>query len=128
MKFNSLIPELYVANFQKSLKFYTDIGFKIEYQRTNPDFAFLYLQKSQIMIQQQEPQWITGKLEYPYGRGINFQIDVKNIDSIYFLIKKNNYLTKTPIVENHYKVGNKTFTCQEFLVMDPDGYLLRFSK
>ena len=128
MKFNNLIPELYISDFKKSLKFYFDIGFKIEYQRTNPDFAFLSFQKSQIMIQQSEPEWTTGKLEYPYGRGINFQINVKNIDLIYFLITKNNYPVKTQIEENHYKKGNKTLTCKEFLVMDPDGYLLRFSQ
>ena len=30
--------------------------------------------------------------------------------------------------ENSYKKGNKTLTCKEFLIMDPDGYLLRFSE
>jgi catechol 2,3-dioxygenase-like lactoylglutathione lyase family enzyme len=128
MKFNNLIPELYVSDFQKSLRFYTDIGFKIEYQRNNPDFAFLSFQKSQIMIQQSEPEWTTGKLEYPFGRGVNFQISVKNINSIFSLITKNNYPIKSPIEENHYKKGNKVLTCKEFLVMDPDGYLLRLSQ
>lgn len=128
MKFNNLIPELYVSDFKQSLKFYTDIGFKIEYQRTNPDFAFLSFQKSQIMIQQQEPEWTTGKLEYPYGRGVNFQIEVHNINEIFSLITKNNYSVKTKIKENHYKKGNKVLICKEFLVMDPDGYLLRFSQ
>jgi catechol 2,3-dioxygenase-like lactoylglutathione lyase family enzyme len=128
MKFNNLIPELYVSDFKKSLIFYTNIGFDIEYQRTDPDFAFLSFQKSQIMIQQSEPKWTTGKLEYPYGRGVNFQIEVKDINSIFSLVTKNSYPIKSQIKKNHYKKGNKILICKEFLVMDPDGYLLRFSQ
>ena len=32
------------------------------------------------------------------------------------------------IFENGFKKGNKTLICKEFLVMDPDGYLLRFAR
>lgn len=128
MKFNPLIPELYVSNFKKSLQFYIDIGFKVEYQRANPDFAFLSFQKSQIMIQQSEPDWVTAELKYPYGRGINFQISVKNIELIFSLLTQNKYPIKYPIEKNSYKKENKTLICKEFLVMDPDGYLLRFSE
>ena len=53
MKFNKLIPELGVSNFEKSLEFYTKIlGFKIEYKRNESKFAFLSFQGSQIMIEQ----------------------------------------------------------------------------
>ena len=128
MQFNPLIPEFYVSDFPKSLKFYTDIGFKVEYKRTSPDFAFLSFQKSQIMIQQQEPNWTTGKLEYPYGRGVNFQISVSNIDLIFNSLIKNNYSIKSQIKENSYKRDNEILKCKEFLILDPDGYLLRFSK
>lgn len=128
MKFNPLIPEFYVSNFHKSLKFYTDIGFKIKYQRTDPNFAFLSYQGSQIMIQQQEPEWTTAELKYPYGRGINFQIEVKNIDSIFIKLKTKNYPIKSLIEENFYQIDNKKVKCKEFLIMDPDGYLLRFSQ
>lgn len=128
MKFNPLIPELYVSNFQKTLKFYVSIGFKIEYQRNNPNFAFLSFQKSQIMIQQSEPEWTTASLEYPFGRGINLQISVHDIDLIFNTFLKIKYPIKSPIEENSYKKGNKTLICKEFLVMDPDGYLLRFSE
>lgn len=82
MKFNSLIPELYVSDFNKSLNFYTAIGFKIEYKREKPKFAFLSYQGSQIMIQEYEPEWVKGKLEYPYGRGINLQIHTSLIQFI----------------------------------------------
>ena len=53
MKFNKLIPELSVTNFEKSLEFYTKIlGFKIEYKRDESKFAMISFQGSQIMIEE----------------------------------------------------------------------------
>lgn len=79
MRFNNILPELYVIDFKKSLLFYTDLlGFKLEYQRSDPLFAFLSYQGSQLMIQQEDEDevWHNGKPEYPFGRGINFQIGI----------------------------------------------------
>ncbi len=33
MKYNSLIPELTVSNIDKSIDFYTLLGFKVKYER-----------------------------------------------------------------------------------------------
>jgi len=74
MEFNKLVPELSVSDFEKSLKFYKKLGFKVEYSREN--FAFLSFQGSQLMIES-NGSWKTG--EPPFGRGINFQIEVKDI-------------------------------------------------
>ncbi|RLE43306.1 VOC family protein, partial [Candidatus Woesearchaeota archaeon] len=90
MKFNKLIPELSVSNFELSLEFYTKIlGFKIEYTRER--FAFLSLQGSQIMIEEANKNWKTGELEYPFGRGINLQIEVKDIKPLISSLNENNY-------------------------------------
>ena len=71
----SLVPELSVSDFQKSLSFYTKIlGFKIEYDRPEKKFALLSFENSQLMINQHNSTWAVGKLEYPLGRGVNFQI------------------------------------------------------
>lgn len=127
MKFNKLIPELSASNFKKSLEFYTKIlGFKIEYARDK--FALLSFQGSQIMIEKANNKWKTGELKHPFGRGINFQIQIKNIISILQSLKKNKYnLFRSP-KDNWYKKANKLLGCREFLVQDPDGYLLRFSQ
>ena len=78
--FNSLIPELSVSNFKESLDFYCDIlGFKIEYQRQESNFAFISLEGSQLMIEEINNHWSVEKMEKPFGRGINFQIEVKKI-------------------------------------------------
>ena len=127
MKFNKLIPELSVSNFDKSLEFYTKIlGFKIEYKRMESKFAFLSLEGSQIMIEQVNELWNTSKFKYPFGRGINFQIEVKSIKSILNSLKKNKYPVFIKPKENWYRQNNKLIGNREFLIKDPDGYLLRF--
>ncbi len=129
MKFNKLIPELSVLDINKSLEFYTTIlGFKIEYRRKESKFAFLSFQGSQIMIEESNGHWETGNLEHPFGRGINFQIEADNIDELINSLKMYNRPIKMMPKENWYRVGKKLFGNREFLVMDPDGYLLRFSK
>ncbi len=93
MNWNQMLPELDVFNLEDSLYFYIDlIGFHIVYDRKEDKFAFLQFEDVQIMIQQidkENNKWKTGKLEYPLGVGINFQIDVTNIDEIYNRLKKN---------------------------------------
>jgi len=130
MKFLPIIAELFVVDFKKSLHFYIDIlGFKIEYQRENPNFAFLSYGKSQMMIQELKPgEKETEKLEYPFGRGINFQIKTNSVNKIIGFLKKHSYPLTRGVKDGWYK-GNKTYYgCREILVNDPDGYLLRFSE
>jgi catechol 2,3-dioxygenase-like lactoylglutathione lyase family enzyme len=130
LKFNSLLPELYVSNFKESLDFYADIlGFKLEYKRDNPKFGFLSYQGSQIMIQ----ELVSGekemeKLEQPFGRGINFQIETNSAQTIIDALTKNNYPLKRGIKDSWYRENNILHGCREVLVTDPDGYLLRFSE
>lgn len=124
MKFNKLIPELVVSNLNRSLNFYVKIlGFKVEYSREK--FVFISFQGTQIMISENDG-WNTGKLEYPFGRGINFQIEVKHIQPIIKSLKTNNYpLFRNP-EKNWYRKNKQLLGNQEFLVQDVDGYLLRF--
>ena len=129
MKFDKLIPELMVGDLAKSLNFYRNIlGFKIEYEREENKFAFLSFQGSQLMIQEDNKVWKTGELVYPLGRGINFQIEVKDTNKIIDSLKKNNYPLFRELKECRYRVNNKIVKCKEFLVQDPDGYLFRFSE
>lgn len=126
-KLNALIPELSVSDIKQSLYFYSEILlFKIEYQRPEDKFAFLSLNDCQIMIEEVNGHWNTGELSYPYGRGINFQIVINDIDLLYDSLKKNEYPIEFDIQENWYRAETKLKGQKEFLVMDPDGYLLRF--
>lgn len=132
MTWNQMIPEFDVFNLEKSLNFYTKlIGFHIEYDRKEDKFAFLQLENVQIMLQEidiENNKWGTGKLEYPLGVGINFQIEVPNINEIYTRLKKTNYKIFVEIEDHWYRKENTLLGCREFLVQDPNGYLLRFSQ
>ena len=130
MKSNSLVPELAITDYEKSLDFYTKVlGFTVEYQRVEEGFAYLSLGESQIMIDQigKTRTWKTGEFEHPLGRGINLQIKVvENIDLLLERLSRNSIpLFMEPeekwYRKEDYEVGNK-----QFLVQDPDGYLLRF--
>lgn len=130
MYFNKIIPELSVTNLKESLKFYQTVGFKIEYERVENKFAFLSLGEIQFMLQEisLEDKWNVAPLEYPFGNGVNFQLEVENVDKIYNLLKENNYKIAFEMEENWYRQDNKLLGNKEFLVQDPDGYLIRFSE
>lgn len=130
MYFNKTIPELTVTNLDNSLKFYDVCGFKIEYERVEDKFAFISSGEIQFMLQEyvQGEKWEIGKLDYPFGRGINFQLEVMNVEVIYNNLKKAGYEITFDMEENWYRENEKLLGCKEFLVTDPDGYLLRFQE
>lgn len=130
MEFNSLLPELYISDFDKSVHFYRDIlGFTIEYIRDDPKFAFLSYGKSQLMIQElRTGEKEKERLDQPFGRGINFQIEAESVQKIIDSLGKNKYPLKRGIKDSWYKGKDASYGCREILVQDPDGYLLRFSE
>jgi catechol 2,3-dioxygenase-like lactoylglutathione lyase family enzyme len=129
MIFNTLIPELSVKDYDKSIAFYVQtLGFEIAYSREADRFAMIVLDTAQIMIEEINNHWYVGELEYPLGRGINFQIEVKNVQNLVEKLQKNNIPLFREIEENWYEVNGKKYGNKEFLVQDPDGYLLRFSE
>lgn len=132
MKWNQLIPELDVFSLTESLEFYTKLlGFNIMYTREEDKFTFIEMEEVQLMLQEidlENNKWQVAKLEYPLGNGINFQIDVNNIDEIYNRLKENNYDIFVDMEEHWYRKDNFLMGCKEFLVQDPNGYVLRFSK
>lgn len=129
MEFNNLIPELSVTNIEVSKHFYIDIlNFKLEYERKDDKFAFLSYQGSQLMIEQINDNWNVGKLEHPFGRGINFQIETNEIEEISKRLKENNINIYKDIFKSEYIADGEVFEESELLVQDPDGYLLRFQQ
>ena len=126
----TLTPELKVLDFTKSLDFYTRLaGFEILYDRPEEDFAMLGINGARLMIEgltDKSRTWEVGKLERPFGRGINFQIAVPDVQSLYENFKKANYPIFRDMEEKWYRVKDKETGHKQFLVQDPDGYLLRF--
>lgn len=130
MQMNALIPELDVADLDRSLQFYLEvIGCELQYQRTEERFVFLGLEGAQLMLEEAAGpgrRFRTAQLEYPYGRGINLQIRVADVNSLYERSCASGFPIIIPLEEQWYRrdaleVGNR-----QFVISDPDGYLLRF--
>lgn len=124
--FNKLIPELSVSSIENSKQFYLSLGFSILYERVEDKFCFLELDGCQLMIEEINDNWNTGNLEYPYGRGMNISMEVKDIDSIYYKVKEKAYPVFRDMQVDKYQVDDKVYFDKEFLIQDLDGYLLRF--
>lgn len=128
-KSNSLVPKLYVSDFKNSCDFYIGIlEFSIIYQRIDEGFTFLSLGKAQIMIDEIciGKTWKTGEFEYQLGRGINFQIEVESIIPLLKKLKENNVNLFLDVEYKWYRKNDVEVSNRQFLVQDPDGYLLRF--
>ena len=128
MDFNKMIPELSVFDIEKTKRFYNDLGFKIEYERPEEKFVFMSFQDSQFMFEQiHDNGWNIGELIYPLGRGINFSIAVDDIEGLYKLVKTLNLEIYRELNRSIYQVNGTEETQTEFLIQDPNGYLLRFT-
>ncbi|MBR3512234.1 MAG: VOC family protein [Clostridia bacterium] len=127
MKFNSLIPELSVSDINKSKEFYLNLGFEIKYEREENRFCFLELEENQIMIEENNGNWDVGPMEYPYGRGINISMAVKDVEAFYNKLKQKGIKMYLDLEKHEYRVGDEVSKDIEFLLQDPDGYLLRFN-
>ncbi|HLW03232.1 MAG TPA: VOC family protein [Ktedonobacterales bacterium] len=129
MEFNRLIPELGVADFATSLAFYTEIlGFQVDYQRPEQLFAFLSYQGSQVMLEQVNTVWKTGALTYPFGRGLNLQILVDDLEELLMSLRIHRYPLLVEPEERWYRKERLLVGQRQLLVQDPDGYLLRFAQ
>ena len=128
MDFNNLIPELSVLDILQTKNFYEELGFKIEYERQEEKFVFMSFQDSQFMFEQiHDEGWNTGELIYPLGRGINFSIAVDDIENLYTLVKSKRLEIYKKLTKSVYLVNGIEEIQMEFLIQDPNGYLLRFT-
>ena len=128
MDFNNLIPELSVFDILQTKNFYKELGFKIEYERQKEKFIFMSFQDSQFMFEQiHDEGWNTGELIYPLGRGINFSIAVDDIENLYILVKSKKLEIYKKLTKSVYLVNGIEEIQMEFLIQDPNGYLLRFT-
>jgi len=125
---NPLVPELECLDLGASLRFYLDVlGFEVLYDRPDQKFAFLHMGDAQIMLKQANGYWETGPLEPPLGRGMNLQIAVPEISSLLARLQKAGRTLFAEPETSWYRAGDVEKGQTEFLVQDPDGYLLRFA-
>ena len=129
--FARLTPELLITDLAASLRFWVDlIGFRIAYDRPEDGFAYLDLDGAQVMLETRNPasrQWLTGPLEAPLGRGINFEIGVPAVEPILNRLEAAGWPLFMAVEDKWYRAGDVEVGQRQFLVQDPDGYLLRLA-
>lgn len=131
----ALVPELYVTALPASLAFWCDLlGFRVLYDRPEQGFAAIEREGIEFMLEEYETGpsercWDTGPREKPYGRGINFEMTVSDIAPLLERLKHAPWPIFFGPEERWYRIGAAEETgVRQFLVQDPDGYLLRLSQ
>lgn len=127
-----LVPELLVSDLERSLGFWTGVlGFRVAYDRPEDRFAYLERKGAEVMLEQrreQARQWVTGPLEAPFGRGINFQVEVTDVDACVERFIAAGGRPYMPTEEKWYRVGDHEAGVRQAVLQDPDGYLIRLSQ
>lgn len=125
-----LVPELLVSDIRASIDFWCGIcGFEIAYERSEERFAYITRGTAHLMLEERGigRNWLTGELLRPFGRGINFQISVSEIDSTVKALRDAGLALFMEPEARWYPVSETDEAgVRQFLVTDPDGYLIRF--
>lgn len=125
-----VVPELDVADLERSLAFYVDaLGFGCAVERPEENFVYLVRGPVHLMLEEAEGpgrRFRTAPLEYPFGRGMNLQIEVPDVDLLYDRTQSAGATIHVPLEERWYRQGDEETGNRQFVVADPDGYLLRF--
>jgi len=61
-------------------------------------------------------------------RGINFQIAIEQVQPLLDTLQQNNIALFITVQERWYRKNDTELGQKQFLVQDPDGYLLRFTE
>lgn len=128
----TVVAELWCSDFHDSLAFYTQtLGFTVGQHKPGSTHAYLVRGASQIMISHYDYRgtWETGPFEKPLGRGVNFSFFVADVNNIYAdVVTTKGVQPFVDIYDIWYWRPDHMANHREFCVLDPDGYMLRFSE
>jgi catechol 2,3-dioxygenase-like lactoylglutathione lyase family enzyme len=122
-----LVPELVCTDIARSLGFYTGVlGFTVRYARAGERFAYLERKGAELMPEQPTGRaFLAAEPAFPYGRGMNLQIEASDVDALHGSALRAGATLSLPMEETWYRRGDEAAGNRQFIVMDPDGYLLR---
>lgn len=129
-----LVPELWCSDFDASLTFYTTVlGFDVAQQRGGDPHAYLAFHDAQIMIAHWTLDghwvpWLSEDMAQPFGRGMNLQFMVPDVDALYECVLAQGVKPLVEIYDDEIWKTDCMDTRRQFLVSDPDGYVLRFAQ
>ncbi|NIZ13813.1 VOC family protein [Phaeobacter sp. HF9A] len=127
----ALVPELSVTDWAASRRFYHEVlGFGVRYERPEEGFSYLALGAAELMIDQlgvgRDFDADLSAAARPFGRGTNLQIEVADAAELSQRVVRAGYALRLPLEDKWYRVGAAEEGNRQFLLEDPDGYMLRF--
>jgi len=128
--FPGLVPELLVTDIAASLAFWVGLcGFEVLYDRPAEHFAYLNLGTAHLMLEEVgiSRNWVSGPLEAPLGRGVNFQVTLPAAEPVLARLAAAGRSLFMQPETTWYDTGDTRAHVTQFLVQDPDGYLVRFT-
>lgn len=127
----ALVPELTVTDIAASREFYCDIlGWSVVYERPEERFMMLGLGEARLMLDalsigRNFDAELTPE-HRPFGRGMNLEIEVDAVQPMLDALEKAGRALHLPAEDAWYRTGDTMSGQRQFIVADPDGYLLRF--
>ena len=128
----TLVPELVVTDIARSLAFWCGlVGFDVRYDRPEEGFAYLGLGAAEVMLDEYRPgsrYWLTRPMETPLGNGMNLQIEVEAVAPILDRLASAGWPLVMAVENAWYRRGDQEIGQRQFVVADPDGYVLRLAE
>ena len=128
----TLVPELVVTDIARSLAFWCGlVGFDVRYDRPEEGFAYLGLGGAEVMLDEYRPgsrYWLTRPMETPLGNGMNLQIEIPAVAPILDRLASAGWPLVMAVEDAWYRRGDQEIGQRQFVVADPDGYVLRLAE
>ena len=128
----ALVPELDVSDLARSLAFYVGVlGFSVAFERPEEGFAYIRRGDAELMLEAAAGpgrRFRTAPLERPFGRGVNLQIAVADVRALHDRVILAGLSPLIALEERWYRRAEMETGLRQFVLVDPDGYLLRFAQ
>ncbi|MEM7407675.1 MAG: VOC family protein [Pseudomonadota bacterium] len=126
-----IVPELLCSDLETTRAFYVEaFGFEVKYERPAEKFVYFTLDGIDLMCEEAAGpgrRWLTGPLEPPFGRGVNFQWDVTDVVELYHRVQRTHpHAIYLALETKRYATHRGSVQQRQFIAQDPDGYLFRF--
>lgn len=120
------MAEMMVTDYPASYAFWTKVlGFQLAFERPAQQLACLeHPDGAQVMIYQRDGDWEVGPMERPFGRGLVIQVYVRDARAAAAAVEAAAVPFYVDLREKWRDWGDRLGGQREFLVQDPDGYLV----
>lgn len=120
------MAEMMVTHYPTSYRFWTEVlGFELAFERPAQKLACLQRPEgAQIMIYERDGDWEVGPMEPPFGRGLVVRIYVADAAALAAQVAACGVPFYVDLGEKWRDWGDRMGGQREFLVQDPDGYLI----